>query len=143
MCGIFGAIRPGGLDLEDHLCFERLSHALRHRGPHGDGLIQTDDALIGMHRLSIMDVKHGWQPFWSEDEQIGAVGNGEIYNAPSLRSRLIDRGHTFRTRSDMEVLPHLYEEYGTDFSRHLRGMFALAILDKTKNQILLARDRMG
>jgi asparagine synthase (glutamine-hydrolysing) len=96
-----------------------------------------------MHRLSIMDVAHGWQPFWSEDGSIGILGNGEIYNAAELRQGLQARGHAFSTTSDMEVIPHAYEEKGLDFVLDLRGMFALAIIDRRRSLLLLVRDRLG
>lgn len=96
-----------------------------------------------MHRLSIMDVKHGSQPFWSEDRQIAIVGNGEIYNSRELARDLKRRGHRIETGSDMEVIPHLYEEYGRDFPKRLRGMFALTVMDFRRNEMLLVRDRLG
>jgi asparagine synthase (glutamine-hydrolysing) len=96
-----------------------------------------------MHRLSIMDVDHGWQPFWNEDETVAVLGNGEIYNADVLAAALTDRGHSLRTGSDIEVVPHLFEEEGIDCVRRLRGMFALVIFDKRRNRVFLARDRMG
>lgn len=143
MCGLFGVVRTSGITDSDRVHFEGLAANLIHRGPDGTGLIEDRGLLLGMHRLSIMDVDHGWQPFWSEDGSIGILGNGEIYNAASLGAQLADRGHRLLTRSDMEVIPHLYEEYGIDFVQHLRGMFALVILDKRRGRLLLVRDRMG
>lgn len=143
VCGIFGVIRASGITEKDRDTFKQLGDHLRHRGPDGDGYIDANTFLFGMHRLSIIDTLHGWQPFWSEDHQIGVLGNGEIYNAASLRALLIDRGHDIRSRSDMAVIPHLYEEFGTDFVHSLRGMFALAVVDLTRNSLMLVRDRMG
>lgn len=143
MCGLFGIIRPTGIASPDTSDFARIGDFLIHRGPDGSGYIRDQQYLLGMHRLSIMDVTHGWQPFWSEDGLIGVLGNGEIYNAASLRHQLIDRDHKFSSRSDIEVVPHLYEEFGLDFVSHLRGMFALVIVDRSNDQILLVRDRMG
>ncbi|NQV73668.1 asparagine synthase (glutamine-hydrolyzing) [bacterium] len=143
MCGIFGLLRPTGLTLQDEATFESLSSQLKHRGPDGSGFIETRIGLIGMHRLSIMDVEHGSQPFWSEDRQIAIVGNGEIYNAPELVRDLKRRGHQLNTGSDMEVIPHLYEEFGLDFPNKLRGMFALTIVDFSRNRLILVRDRLG
>lgn len=143
MCGIFGVIRPGGVSDADEAVFRRIGDHLRHRGPDGDGFIREPSALLGMHRLSIMDVEHGWQPFWSEDGQVGVLGNGEIYNADYLRAALAAQGHSFTSHSDIEVVAHLYEEYREDCIRHLRGMFALVILDRERQQVVLARDRLG
>jgi asparagine synthase (glutamine-hydrolysing) len=90
-----------------------------------------------------MDTAHGWQPFWTESESIGVLGNGEIYNAQELRSLLVDRGHHLATGSDIEVVPHLYEEFGANAYAYLRGMFALVILDRKASTLTLVRDRMG
>ena len=90
-----------------------------------------------------MDVEHGWQPFWSEDGQIGVLANGEIYNAASLRKGLIARSHILKTNSDIEVIAHLYEEQGVECINDLRGMFAIVILDKRSNEAILVRDRLG
>ncbi len=96
-----------------------------------------------MHRLSIMDPLHGWQPFWTEDRSVGVLGNGEIYNAGELRAQLRARGHVLHTNSDIEVVPHLFEEFGSDAFGRLRGMFALVLIDKTSREVLLVRDRLG
>lgn len=143
MCGVYGVIRFAGIEPVDHGTFASLSASLRHRGPDGSGVIEQPQALLGMHRLSIMDVEHGWQPFWSEDGQIGVLGNGEIYNAATLAAQLRDRGHRITTHSDMEVVPHLFEDHGLDSLARLRGMFALVILDKRAGMVHLVRDRVG
>lgn len=143
MCGVFGVIRPDGIRSADELTFAAIGNQLKHRGPDGDGYIEDAQALLGMHRLSIMDVDHGWQPFWSEDSRVGVLGNGEIYNAAELRRGLLERGHILRTRSDIEVVAHLYEESGIDSVSRLRGMFALVVRDIRSNEIVLVRDRLG
>jgi asparagine synthase (glutamine-hydrolysing) len=143
MCGLFGVVRFSGLSDGDSDAFKALSESLRHRGPDGTGLMESPTALLGMHRLSIMDVSHGWQPFWTESESIGVLGNGEIYNARELRAMLVDRGHRLATGSDIEVVPHLYEEFGEGAYAYLRGMFALVILDRQTSTLTLVRDRMG
>ena len=143
MCGIFGVVRNGGVSQTDLNLLDSVSRNLEHRGPDGSGHIDSFQYRIGMHRLSIMDVEHGAQPFWSEDHRIGVVGNGEIYNSKELARDLLQRGHKLRTGSDMEVIPHLYEEYGLDFPKRLRGMFALAVLDLDKRELILVRDRLG
>ncbi len=143
MCGIFGIIRSSGVTSEDAKIFEEIGQRLKHRGPDGDGFIRRDRALLGMHRLSIMDRDHGWQPFWSEDGKIGVLGNGEIYNAAELRIGLVNRGHKLKTRSDIEVVAHLFEESGIECVKQLRGMFALVVLDSRNSEVVLIRDRLG
>lgn len=143
MCGVFGCLNTNGLTDADTQRLDGVASLLTHRGPDGSAFIRTARASLGMHRLSIMDVEGGSQPFWSEDGQIGVLGNGEIYNAAELRSQLSQRGHRFHSGSDIEVVPHLYEEYGTATFDHLRGMFALSILDLNTQSLVLARDPMG
>ncbi len=143
MCGLFGVIRPGGVHPSDTDLLERIGERLVHRGPDGSGYIREESALLGMHRLSIMDPSHGWQPFWSEDGRFGVLGNGEIYNAVSLRAELVDRGHSLQTGSDIEVVPHLLEDYGPAAFARLRGMYALVIIDRAANDVLVVRDRLG
>ncbi len=143
MCGVFGVIRPSGISEDDWAVFGELGRQLKHRGPDGDGQITTPQSLLGMHRLSIIDLDHGWQPFWSEDQTIGVLGNGEIYNARKLREGLLLRGHVLRTNSDIEVVAHLYEEQGLECVQSLRGMFALVVLDKGSAEVVLIRDRLG
>src|SRR5208282_2165930 len=98
---------------------------------------------LGMRRLSIIDVAGGHQPISNEDETVWLVLNGEIYNFQELRERLEDKGHHFRTRSDTEVIVHLYEDVGLDFFKHLRGMFGLALWDVKRERLVVGRDRIG
>jgi asparagine synthase (glutamine-hydrolysing) len=121
----------------------RMSAALAHRGPDGDGTRTAGDATLGCRRLAIIDIAGGAQPLANETGDVIAVCNGEIYNHAALRERLVARGHRFRTRSDAEVLPHLYEERGPDLVHQLEGMFAFAIWDTRTRRLVLARDRMG
>lgn len=121
----------------------RMLAALVHRGPDGEGLYTDESLAIGMRRLSIIDLQGGWQPLYNEDKSLVLVVNGEIYNYLELTEELKLRGHIFSTRSDCEVVLHLYEEEGINCLRHLRGMFAFALFDKTKNLLYIARDRMG
>lgn len=114
-----------------------------HRGPDDQGTFLHGTASIGMRRLSIIDLETGHQPIGNEDGTIQCVLNGEIYNYVELRRDLEARGHTLRTRSDTEAIVHLYEEEGAGFLHHLRGMFAIALLDRRKEELLLARDRLG
>jgi asparagine synthase (glutamine-hydrolysing) len=120
-----------------------MGAALAHRGPDGDGTRTIGDATLGCRRLAIIDVAGGAQPLANETGDVVAVCNGEIYNHATLRERLVARGHRFRTRSDAEVLPHLYEEHGADLVHELEGMFGFAIWDAGTRRLVLACDRMG
>ncbi|HEY8796465.1 MAG TPA: asparagine synthase (glutamine-hydrolyzing), partial [Candidatus Dormibacteraeota bacterium] len=117
--------------------------ALAHRGPDDEGSVHLDGVTLGMRRLSIIDLEGGHQPIHNEDSQIWVVQNGEIYNHLLLREELEAAGHVFASRSDTEVLVHGYEEWGADFVSRLNGMFAFALLDRTRGVVVLARDRMG
>jgi len=146
VCGICGAFVVDA-DLDDQaLSPERLEAMLeiiRHRGPDDRGAYATDGAALGARRLSIIDVEGGHQPFANENETVWAVQNGEIYNHDALRRELRDRGHSFRSRCDTEVLPHLYEDHGLSFVERLRGMFAVAVWDERRRRGVLVRDRLG
>lgn len=142
MCGIVGFVNRGG-EVADRELLSRMTATLAHRGPDGEGIFCEGPAGLGHRRLSIIDVGGGTQPMSNEDGSIWVTFNGEIYNDPQLRARLLDRGHLFRTDCDTESLVHLYEEYGPDFATHLNGMFALAIWDIPRQRLVLARDRMG
>jgi len=117
--------------------------AVAHRGPDESGVHVSGPLGIGHSRLSILDLSHGRQPLFSEDRGAAVIGNGEIYNAVELREELESRGHRFSSRSDTEVIVHLYEEKGADCVADLRGMFAFAVADFHNRRLLLARDRMG
>lgn len=143
MCGIAGFVEKSWPVEEARPRLGAMLGLIAHRGPDGEGTHLGGGVAIGMRRLSIIDVAGGDQPIWNEDETIGVVFNGEIYNYVELREELEARGHCFRTRSDTEVLVHLYEELGADLVQRLRGMFAFAILDTRKQSLLLARDHFG
>ena len=117
---------------------------MRHRGPDGDGIQAWADATLVHTRLSIIDLSPtGAQPMANEDGTVWTVFNGEIYNHRELQHDLETRGHVFKGRSDTEILPHLFEEYGAGFVDKLRGMFAFAVYDRRSQTLLLARDRFG
>ncbi len=142
MCGVCGIFRPEGR--VDEGVLRAMTATLAHRGP-DDRSVHVDGAVgLGHTRLSIIDLSHaGAQPLTNEDGSVLCVFNGEIYNFRELRKSLENRGHQFRGRSDGEVLPHLYEEYGDALFDHLRGMFAIAIVDLRRRRLLLGRDRFG
>ena len=138
MCGIYGAVGASVTDV-----VPRMGETLVHRGPDADGIAGSHGARLGCRRLAIVDVTSGAQPVSNESGDVIAVCNGEIYNHATLRADLARRGHQFRSRSDAEVLPHLYEEHGIDFVEALDGMFALALWDARRGRLILARDRLG
>jgi asparagine synthase (glutamine-hydrolysing) len=139
MCGIAGHLAFPAADPE---AVRRMSNALRHRGPDGDGLLVDGPVALGHRRLSIIDVGGGAQPIFNEDRSVAVVLNGEIYNYRELAEELRGR-HTFRTVSDTEVLVHLYEDLGEGMLERLRGMFAFALWDARARKLLVARDRLG
>src|SRR5262245_24987967 len=143
MCGIVGIVES---DLNRPVPPEELARmvqTLHHRGPDEEGSITLSGVGLGMRRLSIVDLSGGQQPFSNESDSIQLVANGEIYNFPELREKLQAAGHAFRSRSDIEVLVHAYEEWGELFLTRLRGMFAIALWDGAKRTLLAARDRAG
>lgn len=143
MCGICGIATADGARTPARELLERMADTLRHRGPDGSGFFAAPGIGLAMRRLAIVDLETGDQPIASEDGSIAVICNGEIYNAPELRRDLEERGHVFRTRSDVEPIVHLYEERGAACLDDLRGMFALALWDGGRRRLLLARDRFG
>lgn len=138
MCGIAGRFGPGRGE-----SIVPMVRTLAHRGPDDEHVVSGRDYAIGARRLSILDLKTGRQPLSNETGMIWAAQNGELYNFPDLRVRLLERGHALRTRCDTELLPHLYEEYQADLVEQIDGMFAIAIWDDERKVGLLARDRSG
>jgi asparagine synthase (glutamine-hydrolysing) len=155
MCGICGIVGMESAE-ESARAVRRMTAALVHRGPDEDGFLIAPQAAprvaLGMRRLSIIDLPGGTQPIFNETGDVAVFQNGEIYNFRQLRAELETLGHVFRTRSDTEVIVHGYEQWGDDCAKHLRGMFAFALLDMRVTSIdgaagapkvLLARDRLG
>jgi asparagine synthase (glutamine-hydrolysing) len=142
MCGIAGIVRWNDAPVFEHE-IRSMCDLMVHRGPDDHGVYVAPGVGIGMRRLSIIGLDTGHQPMSNEDGSVWVVFNGEIYNFAALRHDLQQRGHVFTTTSDTECLVHLYEEYGKDLVQHLRGMFAFAIWDATRKELLLGRDRLG
>lgn len=127
----------------DRPMLERMNKTLAHRGPDDEGYYLSGQVGLAMRRLSIIDLEGGGQPVTNEDDSLWVVYNGEIYNYPELRDELLSRGHRFRSRSDTEVIVHLYEEMGEDCVSRLNGMFAFALWDSRNGRLFIARDRLG
>jgi asparagine synthase (glutamine-hydrolysing) len=142
MCGIVGQVRPIDQPVRREL-LERMCAGLEHRGPDSRGIFCDGRAGLGIQRLRVVDLATGDQPIYNEDRTIAVVLNGEIYNFQQLRADLVRRGHRFTTQGDTEVIVHLYEEHGVDCVRHLHGMFAFALWDDRRQQLMIARDRVG
>src|SRR5436309_2524226 len=142
MCGIAGIVNLDGASVDAGL-LARMNDRIRHRGPDEEGTYLSENVGLAMRRLAIIDLAGGQQPITNEDRTCWIVLNGEIYNYRELKSRLENLGHRFRTDCDTETIVHAYEEFGADCPRHLRGMFAFAIWDSRKQELFLARDRVG
>ena len=144
MCGIAGIFYKNGKAVERPL-LEAMTRTLVHRGPDEEGYFVNNrgNAGLGHRRLSIIDLATGQQPLSNEDGSVWITFNGEIYNFKDLIRELEAKGHIFRTKSDTEAIVHAWEEWGTDAVKKLRGMFAFAVWDENKQQLFLARDRVG
>jgi asparagine synthase (glutamine-hydrolysing) len=141
MCGICGIATSAGAPDRERL--QAMVDSLGHRGPDSSGVVVDGPVGLAARRLSIIDLATGDQPIANEDATVHVVQNGEIYNFRELRVELEAAGHRFRTNADTEVLVHLYEERGQRFVDRLRGMFAIAVWDTRRRQLVLARDRFG
>ena len=142
MCGLAGILSfaeeplaPGEL--------ESMIRPLHHRGPDDTQVFAQGGVGLAHARLSIIDIAGGRQPVHNEDESIWTVFNGEIFNYLELRQELEAKGHTFYTRSDTEVIVHAYEQWGLDFVHRFNGQFAIALWDRNRKRLVLARDRLG
>ncbi|HEY9063031.1 MAG TPA: asparagine synthase (glutamine-hydrolyzing) [Pseudobacteroides sp.] len=144
MCGINGFILNKSASVDQNINkINTMNSLITYRGPDSDGVYTDSDMALGMRRLAIIDLCTGRQPIFNEDETKVIVFNGEIYNFQGLRQELVARGHTFKTKSDTEVILHSYEEYGVDCLKKLNGMFAFAIYDIKERELFIARDRAG
>ncbi len=144
MCGFVGVAGPGTDSSSEPL--RAMGATLAHRGPDDEQVLSRGGVGLCFRRLSIIDVEGGAQPLWNEDQDIACVLNGELYNFQELKTELEARGHQFRTKSDAEVIVHLYEEEGAEFAHRLVGMFSIAVVDfrsPAGPEVLLFRDRMG
>lgn len=144
MCGITGWINLAA-KTKDHseAVLHSMCEKIVHRGPNSEGLWLDNHVALGMRRLSIIDLATGDQPVFGCDSSVIVMMNGELYNYREVRAELEKTGHKFVTRTDTEIIPHLYEEYGEDFVDHLNGMFAISLWDTRKEKLILARDRFG
>ena len=142
MCGIAGQVRVDGGRIAPEL-LQRMCAAIEHRGPDARGEFIADGVALGIQRLRVIDLETGDQPISNEDGTVVVVLNGEIYNYRELRNELESKGHRFATNGDTETIVHLYEEHGKDCVRHLHGMFAFALWDARRRQLLIGRDRVG
>jgi asparagine synthase (glutamine-hydrolysing) len=143
VCGIAGEVHADPEARPDLGLVARMCRSIRYRGPDDQGLHADGPAALGAVRLAVIDLDTGHQPISGEDGSVTVVLNGEIYNFQELRPDLERRGHRFKTRSDTEVIVHLYEEYGEAFVNRLRGMFAIAVWDAKRRALMLVRDRLG
>jgi len=140
MCGITGILEG---NKKNSAFVQKMAATITHRGPDDAGFFSDKDIALAIKRLKIIDLKTGKQPIFTADKNMVIVYNGEVYNYRELRALLKKKGHTFRTKSDTEVVLHIIQEYGVNGLKKLNGMFALAIWDRKKKQLLLARDRIG
>src|ERR1039458_5036438 len=140
MCGIAGVVSATRESNITEALVRHMCDRIRYRGPDDEGIYVADGAGLGMRRLSIIDLSGGHQPIFNEDRSAWIVFNGEIYNFPELRPDLELRGHRFTTKTDTEVILHLYEDMGADCVQKLRGMFTFALSAKPKQKLTIARD---
>lgn len=143
MCGICGIYNMKNKKRIEKKQIDNMLKAIRHRGPDNSESLILPDVALGFNRLSFLDLDGGMQPLWNENKTIAMICNGEIYNYITLRQQLRDKGHSFTTKTDVEVVLHLYEEEGLEFAKLLNGQFAIAIYDTINNQLLLVRDQIG
>lgn len=140
MCGISGQYSQGSVS---QTAINDSINTISHRGPDEVGFYRSNNCVLGMCRLAIIDVNHGQQPSYDESKEIVSIFNGEIYNFSELRTQLVRKGYRISAQGDSALIPYLYREYGESFLSKLQGMFAIALLDTRSQKLLLARDRLG
>ena len=143
MCGIAGIFNFSSHKEISKDTLKRMAAILRHRGPDGFGFHIDEKIGLAHARLSIIDLKGGRQPIYNEDKSICVIFNGEIFNYVELREYLLKKGHNLYTKSDTEVIVHLYEDYGLNCLNYLNGQFAFALWDRNNERLFIARDRVG
>lgn len=144
MCGICGLFYYNdNKKIAEEIIIRKMTETLFHRGPDDEGFFFKENFGMGVRRLSIIDIHGGHQPIHNEDKSIWVICNGEIYDFIELRKYLLNKGHKFYTKTDTEVLVHLYEEFGESCVDKLNGMFAFAIFDTKDKKLFIARDRIG
>ena len=143
MCGITGIVDLAGRRPIEESVLRAMNGRIQHRGPDGDGFHFEPGVGLGHRRLSIIDLEGGKQPLYNEDHSVVVTFNGEIFNFKEIEADLLKRGHTFRTRSDTEVIVHAWEEWGEKCVDRFNGMFAFAVWDVRKQHLFIARDRLG
>ena len=145
MCGIAGWINLKRSDSNDgaEAVLHSMCDTIVHRGPNSEGLWLDDTVALGMRRLSIIDLETGDQPVFNCDRSVIVMMNGELYNYREVRAELEKKAHKFTTKSDTEILPHLYEEYGEGLLEHVNGMYAFSLWDSRRKKLVIARDRFG
>lgn len=145
MCGFVGILKSENKmwEQQERHQFEQRNHAIYHRGPDDEGYYEDEQVLFGFRRLSIIDIESGHQPFTYNDEKFWMVFNGEVYNYIELKKELVEKGYLFTTDSDTEVIIAMFQEYGVEAFRQLRGMFAILIWDKSNETLYGARDPFG
>ena len=143
MCGITGVFNAKGDVSVSSDALKEMVASIAYRGPDAAEIISGDQYSLGFCRLSIIDLMSGMQPFYSEDNSIILICNGEIFNYKSLRKELIDDGFKFSSNCDVEVILHLYRKYGISLLDHLNGQFAFSLLDRNSGKLYLARDHFG
>ena len=145
MCGITGWVNLKQSNFKDHIeaVLHSMCERIVHRGPDSEGVWLDDQVALGMRRLSIIDLKTGDQPVFSEDKSVIVMMNGELYNYREVRAELEKDGFKFVTKSDTEILPHLYQKYADDLLDHVNGMYAFSLWDSRRKKLIIARDRFG
>jgi asparagine synthase (glutamine-hydrolysing) len=143
LCGITGVFDLRKRAAIDPAVLRSMADAIVHRGPDDATYTIVDSLGLGFKRLSIIDLAHGQQPFYNQDQSVVMICNGEIYNYKELRAELVSKGYKFKTHCDVEIVVHMYDEYGPGFVSRLNGQFAYCLYDKKTNELFLARDHFG